>query len=632
MDALGRLRLLLLLALALAPAALSCRAREPAHARPATVAGVLRAMTAQYPNPVSVAPAGDRVLVKSMLPDQFELAVIERATGRRIASDLADDTQLAPTWRADGAAIAFVAAHDGRLPYELRLWMLDGTPPRALPAVRSSFAVMRWAPQGTRLAYLDGDVRGQRRRVLVVDTATPEATPRVVVDDVAPAAGFVWAPDGTRLATVRIRDRGAIAIVPVDGGPPIRIEVSRGGEVRALAWSPDGTAILASARALRAEHVELFRVELAGRSADAAHNDAATVRRLASQPGDISGPLYRPDGRGILYHLNQDGEVTVIVADLEGAGAHVVSPAGGTSTVTGFAPAGSAAYVLHVGRTTPPMLYEIALDDGARSLLFAARAVPGLAVDAERVDIQGPAGTLPAYLWRGRAGATSNPAAIIRVHGGPQVQMLRSWEITTEFLASSGYDVVGLNYRGSTGYGASFERDPSGQAGQVADVLAARDYATSALGVPPQRVFLLGHSYGAAIVAEAAAADPGAIGGVILLSLIGAAPHAARAEYAPTPGTRPEGGPTPGRGSEDGPRGGVPSGSVPLHLLAFHGATDPLIAPDDARNEIGAIFGERIFDGPTTSWRVFAREPHSYNRMRTWAEVYASVVEMLDGS
>src|SRR5437899_386647 len=258
-----------LVAVALA-LALSCRAADPGHARSSTIARVLRTITAQYPNPVSVSPAGDRVLVKSMLADRFELAVLERGSGHRIAADLAD---------------------------ELRLWALDGRP-RAVPAARTPFAALRWAPAGARLAYLEGELRAEARRLVVLDTEATEPAPRVVARAVARGAAFVWAPDGQRLATVGVHDEGAVLVVPADGGSERRLEVVHGGQLRSLAWAPDGSAIVTAARAPHAERFALAAVRLA---------DGA-VRTLASGAGDVSAPLYRPDGRGIVYHLNGDGE------------------------------------------------------------------------------------------------------------------------------------------------------------------------------------------------------------------------------------------------------------------------------------------------------------------------------------
>ena len=222
-------------------------------------------------------------------------------------------------------------------------------------------------------------------------------------------------------------------------------------------------------------------------------------------------------------------------------------------------------------------------------------------VEGERIDVPGPGGVVPAYLWRAPDGASAVPAAVIRVHGGPEAQFFRVWEVGTELLASAGYHVIELNYRGSTGYGATFERDPAGHAGRVADVRAAGEWAVQALGVPSARVFLFGQSYGAAVAAEAAAADGRAIGGVVLVSLVGEEPLRPRREAAPA------------------------------HVLAFHGENDYLLSPAEARRVITGILGEHTFERPTAGWRVLADEPHAYTRMRSWAEVYAAVLELLDG-
>jgi dipeptidyl aminopeptidase/acylaminoacyl peptidase len=48
------------------------------------------------------------------------------------------------------------------------------------------------------------------------------------------------------------------------------------------------------------------------------------------------------------------------------------------------------------------------------------------------------------------------PPLVVIVHGGPTSQSLAQWSPPTQFLATRGYGVLQVNYRGSTGYGRHY--------------------------------------------------------------------------------------------------------------------------------------------------------------------------------
>src|SRR5690606_28643706 len=67
--------------------------------------------------------------------------------------------------------------------------------------------------------------------------------------------------------------------------------------------------------------------------------------------------------------------------------------------------------------------------------------------------------------------------------------------------------VMTLNYRGSTGYGRSFEEERSGHEGRKQDVIAALDYLEQNLGVGPADQHAFGYSYGTRLLVEMIAAN-----------------------------------------------------------------------------------------------------------------------------
>jgi len=107
---------------------------------------------------------------------------------------------------------------------------------------------------------------------------------------------------------------------------------------------------------------------------------------------------------------------------------------------------------------------------------------------------------LPVYLTRpANASADQVLPAVVLVHGGPWVRghTLR-WSQDAQFLASRGYLVIEVDFRGSTGYGlkhfaASWKQWGLAMQDDLADATA---WAVKEGAADPQRVCIVGGSYG----------------------------------------------------------------------------------------------------------------------------------------
>jgi dipeptidyl aminopeptidase/acylaminoacyl peptidase len=107
--------------------------------------------------------------------------------------------------------------------------------------------------------------------------------------------------------------------------------------------------------------------------------------------------------------------------------------------------------------------------------------------------------------------------AIIFVHGGPVRQMLLGYHYmevyhlfysVNEWLASQGYIVMSVNYRGGIGYGKSFRTAPNTNLrgnSEYQDVVAGAKYLQSRPDVDPKRVGIWGLSYGGLLTSQALA-------------------------------------------------------------------------------------------------------------------------------
>lgn len=117
--------------------------------------------------------------------------------------------------------------------------------------------------------------------------------------------------------------------------------------------------------------------------------------------------------------------------------------------------------------------------------------------------------TVPAFVYK-PAGAGPFPA-VIDVHGGPTGQSRREFSPIRQYLVSKGYVVLVPNVRGSTGYGKSYTRldnhDLGG--GPLQDVVACKKWLVAQAGVDPEKVVVMGGSYGGYMALAAATFTPG---------------------------------------------------------------------------------------------------------------------------
>lgn len=99
---------------------------------------------------------------------------------------------------------------------------------------------------------------------------------------------------------------------------------------------------------------------------------------------------------------------------------------------------------------------------------------------------------------------------IVMPHGGPWGHDELNYDYWAQFLAERGYAVLQPNFRGSTGYGAAFEKAGQGQMGFAMqdDVTDGVHWAVAEGIADPKRVCIVGGSYGGYAAMWGLAKDP----------------------------------------------------------------------------------------------------------------------------
>lgn len=118
---------------------------------------------------------------------------------------------------------------------------------------------------------------------------------------------------------------------------------------------------------------------------------------------------------------------------------------------------------------------------------------------------------IPCLLWRPHGTSNVDKApALVWVHGGPGGRMVKGYKGRIQYLINHGYVVLGLNYRGSSGFGKEFFDADHRKHGRepLWDCVAAKEYLTRLDYVDASRIGIIGGSFGGYMVLAALAFHP----------------------------------------------------------------------------------------------------------------------------
>ena len=360
------------------------------------------------------------------------------------------------------------------------------------------------------------------------------------------------------------------------------------------------------------------------------------ARALTSGKWEVQDVDVAPDGRTLYVHTNEGdfGQVHFYALDVASGRRTQLTSAEGRQDVV-VSPDGRTLAVLHSTANHPPELYVQAARAGAPATKVTESATPGFLrydwIKPEIVVVPAADGVqVPARLYRPR-GAPANGAAVIFVHGAGYLQNVHKWwssyyreYMFHHLLASRGYAVLDLDYRGSAGLGRDWRTAIYRHMGGVDldDQVAGARWLVANMGVDSKRIAIYGGSYGGFITLMALFTKPGVFAaGAALRPVTDWAhynhPYTARILNEPQSDSLAYQRSSPIFFAQ----------GLAGRLLICHGMVDDNVHFQDTARLI-----QRLIELGKQNWEVavYPVEPHGFRRNDSWTDEYRRILKLFE--
>ncbi|HEV7929668.1 MAG TPA: S9 family peptidase [Nitrosospira sp.] len=237
---------------------------------------------------------------------------------------------------------------------------------------------------------------------------------------------------------------------------------------------------------------------------------------------DVINTYFSLNGKFRVTGVNQDGSIVIRLVQIEDKeeGARetpVTLPALPEGEIRGvvFSRTGARMAFYVNGDRSPDNLFVHDFNTGFYKQLTQSmnkEIDPADLVEAEVVRFRSFDGmVIPSIYYKPHGASASNKApAIVYVHGGPGGQTMRGYNAQIQYLVNHGYAVLGINNRGSSGYGKTFFMAANRKHGRepLWDCVEAKTYLAGLGYIDHERIGIMGASYGGYMTLSALAFRP----------------------------------------------------------------------------------------------------------------------------
>jgi dipeptidyl aminopeptidase/acylaminoacyl peptidase len=231
---------------------------------------------------------------------------------------------------------------------------------------------------------------------------------------------------------------------------------------------------------------------------------------------DVTGSWLSETGKYRITAINEDGRIRADIKDLS-SGVDVKYPEIPGATINNLSISDSEEYLLlNLGTSkTPGDLYLYEFGDAELKKLTSnlnPEINPADLVDAEVVRFHSFDGLdIPAIYYRPlTASKRDRVPALVWVHGGPGGQTMVYYNPIIQYLVNHGYAVLGVNNRGSSGYGKSFYKMDDLNHGDkdLKDCIWGKKWLQGQEYIDSSRIGIIGGSYGGFLTMAAMTSAP----------------------------------------------------------------------------------------------------------------------------
>lgn len=271
-------------------------------------------------------------------------------------------------------------------------------------------------------------------------------------------------------------------------------------------FSPDSAALLYGTDQ-QGEFVQSWRYVI----------DSSTHEPLGHSDWSVRFVFFSDSGRYRVRGTNEDARMVIEIIDTRSGQAVSLPdlPQGQLGQVR-FSPDEKSLALTVSSDTSPRDIYLVDLETSNTHRLTSAlnpaldesRLVSSSVVRYKSFDGL----EIPAILYQPASASSAHPApALVWVHGGPGGQNRVNYSAMHQHLVNQGYAVLAVNNRGSSGYGKTFFHMDDRKHGEVDldDIVYAEKYLAGLDWVDPERIGVIGRSYGGYMVGAALAFRPG---------------------------------------------------------------------------------------------------------------------------
>ena len=242
--------------------------------------------------------------------------------------------------------------------------------------------------------------------------------------------------------------------------------------------------------------------------------------------------------------------------------------------------------------------------------------------------------SIPSIFYKPHQASPENKVpALVWVHGGPGGQTRKGYSAFIQYLVNHGYAVLGINNRGSSGYGQTFFTADDRKHGRepLRDCVEAKAYLAAMPDIDPDRIGIIGGSYGGYMVLAALAFQPEEF--AVGVDIFGVSNWLRTLESIPPYWEAQRlalyqeiGDPVKDREMLKAISPVFHADKICRPLMVLQGQNDPRVIKPESDDIVAAVKK----NGVPVEYVVFADEGHGFTKKKNQIEGYSAVLNFLD--